>query len=285
MTRSLLERRRAVGLSVMLSMIALISVTMAGPASARSDTPLAERAGASIDASLAALQAEGFSHYTLALTWHPGFCHTRRQPPRECRDASLAQGAAEGFVLHGLWPSLPSRFATRGIARERWWRQGCFIEAPRASGSFCRAHPPLDLPSALDRSLDRAMPGRASCLDRYQYAKHAACLALPVGDYFAAAVTLRDTVNASAFGAFVNHHRGGEVARNALIAAFEAGFGEDTGRALRLECGGRGNRVLKEIRIGIDAERLATFPAAQSLVPLGRGRCASRVQLRDAAAR
>ncbi|TDR57040.1 ribonuclease I [Halomonas ventosae] len=228
---------------------------------------------------LEGLPGEGFDHYTLALTWHPGFCASRSRPPRECREPDLREGAERGFVLHGLWPSLPERFAARGVDRRRWWREGCFLETPRPDGSFCRAHPPLDLPAALGEALDAAMPGRASCLDRYQYAKHAACLALPEAGYFSASVALLERVNASAFAAFVTLNQGGEVGRNALINAFEAAFGEDTGRALRLECRGRGNRLLTEVRIGIDAARLAAFPAAESLVRQDRGRCATRVRI------
>lgn len=225
------------------------------------------------------LEREGFDHYTLALTWHPGFCESRSRPPRECREPALYEGAERGFVLHGLWPSLPRRFAERGVARRRWWREGCFLERSRPDGSFCRARPPLGLPEELDDALDAAMPGRASCLDRYQYAKHATCLALPEVAYFAASVALVETVNASAFGAFVTLNQGGTVARNALIDAFEAAFGQETGRALRLECRGRGNRLLTEVRIGIDAGRLADFPAAESLVRQDRGRCATRVRI------
>lgn len=225
------------------------------------------------------LKGEGFDHYTLALTWHPGFCESRSRPPRECRESSLYELADRGFVLHGLWPSLPMRFAERGVDRRRWWREGCFLETPRPDGSFCRAHPTLDLPETLDDALDTAMPGRASCLGRYQYAKHAACLALPEVGYFAASVALVEVVNESAFGAFVTLNQGGEVERNALIDAFEVAFGEKAGRALRLECGGRGNRLLTEVRIGIDAERLADFPAAESLVRQDRGHCATRVRI------
>ena len=225
------------------------------------------------------LEGEGFGHYTLALTWHPGFCASRSRPPRECREPDLREGAEQGFVLHGLWPSLPERFAEGGVDRRRWWREGCFLETPRPDGSFCRAHPPLDLPAALGEALDAAMPGRASCLGRYQYAKHAACLALPEAAYFSASVALVERVNASAFAAFVTLNQGGEVGRNALINAFEAAFGEGTGRALRLECRGRGNRLLSEVRIGIAAARLADFPAAESLVHQERGRCATRVRI------
>lgn len=225
------------------------------------------------------LEAEGFDHYTLALTWHPGFCQTQGSPPRECREPSLRESADEGFVLHGLWPSLPERFADKGVTRQRWWSQGCFLERPRADGGFCRAHAPFDFEDSLDDELDHAMPGRASCLDRYEYAKHAACLSLPAEEYYETAVDLLEIVNASAFVDYVMIHRGSDVPRNALIQAFEAAFGENTGRALSLQCNGRGNRVLTEVRIGIDAERLADFPQAGSLVPLRRGRCAPRVSI------
>nr|WP_297460521.1 ribonuclease I [uncultured Halomonas sp.] len=227
----------------------------------------------------AELDTGRFDHYTLALTWHAGFCETRREPPRECRDNSLREGAEAGFVLHGLWPSLPERFAERGVTRQRWRAEGCFLDRPRADGSFCRAHAPFDFPESLADDLDNAMPGRASCLDRYEYAKHAACLALPAEAYFTTAVELVDAVNASAFVDFLMIHQGGEVGRNALIEAFEAAFGDGTGRALSLKCGGRGNRVLTEVRIGIDAGQLENFPDADSLVALRRGRCAARIRL------
>ena len=92
-------------------------------------------------------------------------------------------------------------------------------------------------------------------------------------------MALVEAVNESAFGAFVTLQQGGEVSRNALIDAFEAAFGEGTGRALRLECRGRGRRLLTEVRIGIAAERLADFPSAESLVRQDRGRCATRVRI------
>ncbi|WP_163578200.1 ribonuclease T2 family protein [Halomonas faecis] len=229
------------------------------------------------ESALTRLERDDFGHYTLALTWHAGFCTTQSSPPRECREPTLHEGASQGFVLHGLWPSLPERFAEEGIDRRRWWQKGCFLEQPRGDGSFCRAHPPFGLDAALAEVLDEAMPGRASCLDRYQFAKHAACFAIEPDAYFTAALELQEAVNDSAFGAFVTLNQGGTVARNELIDAFEAAFGEGTGRALRLECRGRGNRTLSEVRIAIDARRLADFPAAESLVSQARGRCATRV--------
>ncbi|SHL37830.1 ribonuclease T2 family protein [Halomonas caseinilytica] len=244
--------------------ILLLGMAWAGASQARAEVP--------------SIEASGFDHYTLALTWHPGFCASRSRLPRECREPVLRRGTEAGFVLHGLWPSLPHRLSERGVERRRWWRQGCFIERPRPDGGFCR-HPDLELSEGLAKDLGDVMPGRASCLGRYQYAKHAACLDVTAEDLFDTSVALVEAVNASAFTDFLVIHRGGEVARNALIEAFEGAFGPGTGRALRLECAGRGNRLLTEVRIGIDARSLAEFPDSGSLVRLGRGDCASRVRI------
>ncbi|WP_148252032.1 ribonuclease T2 family protein [Aidingimonas lacisalsi] len=217
-----------------------------------------------------------FDHYTLALTWHPGFCATQSRPPDECRDVEASK--QQGFVLHGLWPSLPKRFAERGIDRERWWRDGCFIDDDRLGGGFC-AHPEPSLPAPLADDVADVMPGQASCLDHYQYAKHAACLALPETDYFALSVDLLERVNASAFVDFVVINRGGEVAIDELMTAFEAAFGEGTRQALHLACRGRGNRILSEVRIGIEAERIEAFPAPDSLAPQPPGECSPRIRI------
>lgn len=225
------------------------------------------------------LEAQEFDHYVLALTWHRGFCQMTSQSRKECRNPKDRDASKEGFVLHGLWPSLPKRFANDGITPRRWREKGCFLEQPRANGSFCRAHAPFAFAASFADELDEAMPGRASCLDRYQYAKHAACLALPAEDYFATAVDLMEKVNASAFVDFMMINRGGEVERSALTKAFEAAFGKGTGRAMSLKCKGFGKRTLTEVRIGIDAKRLEDFPKAKSLVPLRRGQCAPRITL------
>nr|WP_298412029.1 ribonuclease I [uncultured Halomonas sp.] len=225
------------------------------------------------------LEAEGFDHYVLALTWHPGFCQTTSHSRKECRDTEVQEAERQGFVLHGLWPSLPERFADEGVTPRRWREKGCFLEQPRADGSFCRAHAPFAFVESFEDRLDEAMPGRASCLDRYQFAKHAACLALPAEDYFATAMDLMEKVNASAFVDFIMINRGGTIERNALIDAFEAAFGKGVGRALSLKCEGFGKRTLTEVRIGIATPHLEEFPAARSLVPLRRGRCAPHITL------
>lgn len=92
-------------------------------------------------AALLDLEQPHFDHYVLALTWHPGFCGSRRQPPRECRDPALLAGTDEGFVLHGLWPSRPDRWIAQGLSTQEWQRQGCFIERPRPAGRLLSGGP------------------------------------------------------------------------------------------------------------------------------------------------
>ncbi|WP_236995585.1 ribonuclease T2 family protein [Halomonas huangheensis] len=227
------------------------------------------------------LERKHFDSYTLALTWHPGFCATRRQPPRECRDPVLMAAADDGFVIHGLWPSRPDRLIDEGLDIDTWHREGCFVEHRRPRGGFCEMGPPIEFDTELENALNASMPGRASCLDRYEYAKHGACTGVNEEDFFEGAIALAEIVNASALGDFMLAHRGEEVSRNALITAFEDAFGDGTGSALSLQCGGPSDRFLTEIRIGIDAERVDDFPSASSLVDQPHGRCPRYIEIRS----
>ena len=131
-----------------------------------------------------------------------------------------------------------------------------------------------------EQELTAAMPGSASCLDRYEYAKHGACMGMTDDQYFDGSLALVEIVNDSALGAFVRAQRGRTVARRDLIAAFEESFGRGSGRALALVCGGPGNRLLTEIRVGIEAEHVDDFPARHSLASVAFGRCPARIELR-----
>ena len=267
-------QRWALSLSLSLALALALALAMLGSAVEAHDAE--EQRAALLD-----LEQPHFDHYVLALTWHPGFCGSRRQPPRECRDPALLAGTDEGFVLHGLWPSRPDRWIAQGLSTQEWQRQGCFIERPRPAGDFCQGGPAIALSdSALEQELTAAMPGSASCLDRYEYAKHGACMGMTDDQYFDGSLALVEIVNDSALGAFVRAQRGRTVARRDLIAAFEESFGRGSGRALALVCGGPGNRLLTEIRVGIEAEHVDDFPARHSLASVAFGRCPARIELR-----
>lgn len=226
---------------------------------------------ASSGAAQAALSLEEVDDYVLALTWHPGFCAGAGQGRDECRD-----GDGGPLVLHGLWPGLPASLARDGVGRGEWNREGCFRFAPERSGPFCSIEP-LILDRALEAELERVMPGERSCLDRYQFAKHASCFDISPERYFTQAVSLFEEVERSRFAAWLFDHRGEAVGRNALIQAFRDAFGAD-GRALMLVCDRADN--LTELRIGLDARRIDEFPASASFSRLGTGRCGGRITLR-----
>ena len=124
---------------------ALMAVGLAAPAGAQSPPPTAP-----------------FDYYVMTLSWSPGFCDLGgdEKSPQQC-----AAGAANGFVVHGLWPN--NRMSADP--------ENC--DAGDAS--------PAELATA--RGLYPS-PGLA----RYEYRKHGTCTGLSAADYFAAVRTARD---------------------------------------------------------------------------------------------
>lgn len=92
--------------------------------------------------------------YTLALTWNPQACRSRRGDAFQCGDSRF------GFTLHGLWPD--------GVGKE--WPQ------------YCRAAPLL--PDTVVRANLCATP--SAQLLQHEWAKHGTCMpGLKPADYFA----------------------------------------------------------------------------------------------------
>lgn len=92
--------------------------------------------------------------YTLALTWSPQVCRTRRDDALQC-----GAGNRFGFTLHGLWPD--------GVDKD--WPQ------------YCRAAPLLS--DAVVRANLCATP--SAQLMQHEWAKHGTCMpGLRPADYF-----------------------------------------------------------------------------------------------------
>ncbi|WP_170150042.1 ribonuclease T2 family protein [Kushneria sinocarnis] len=237
--------------------IGLLALGMMGEAMARSLSPT---------------RLTDFEHYTLALSWHPGFCHVEGRGRAEC-----ATDTPDGLlVLHGLWPSLPQQLRQQGVAQSEWWQAGCYHFSGEPRGGFCRLTP-LTLEDRLQGRLEQAMPGTRSCLERHEYTKHAACFGLSAQDYFSTALQLYRRINASDWSDFMRLRAGTMVARETLLARFREEFRTDSTRALRLDCERReGVAWLTGIAIGIQRRALDAFPQPRSLAPLEPGSCPSR---------
>lgn len=177
--------------------------------------------------------------FILAASWQPAFCETRRRV-RECRDGAAD---ADGFTLHGVWPQ-PRDLAycnvsstDKGLAESHRWRD----------------LPELPLTAATRASLADVMPGVASGLDRYQWAKHGSCWGGEADRYFARAAALVAALNASGVRDLVLSRVGGTLSANEIRAAFDKAFGAGAGDRVLVDCSGaRGQEArIQEIRIAL----------------------------------
>lgn len=107
------------------------------------------------------------SGYTLALSWSPEHCRTRRNSPADRLQCGQALGRF-GFILHGLWPD----------GRDGQWPQ------------YCR--PATLLPEAVLRANLCATPSVQ--LLQHEWAKHGTCMADDPARYLRAATTLYEAV-------------------------------------------------------------------------------------------
>ena len=224
-----------------------------------------------------------FGYYTFALIWEPGACRTHDElAGPDCATRKPDAAASRQWSLHGLWPSTPRGLAQAGMPDPTWWRYGCYwYGADHAIPASSCANPRLDLEPVLRARLDKAMPAAASCLDRHEFFKHAACYGFETNAFFRRALDLAASVNANPFTAWVRAHRGQTIRRTALLAVFARGFGLDSGAALELRCGrdpgsARAD-VLVQVWLTIRADRIDTFPAPASLAAGRRGNCPARI--------
>ena len=104
--------------------------------------------------------------YTLALSWSPEFCRTRRDQPANAAQCSGRMGRF-GFILHGLWPeSAPGTWPQ--------WCSNAPVSAQTARSALC-----------LTPSTD---------LIAHEWAKHGSCMARSPDGYFRAGGALLGTL-------------------------------------------------------------------------------------------
>ncbi|WP_062012023.1 hypothetical protein [Aureimonas sp. AU4] len=177
--------------------------------------------------------------FVLAASWQPAFCETRRRV-RECRDGAAG---ADGFTLHGVWPQprdlsycgVPA--SEKGLAESRRW-----LDLPE-----------LPLTGGTRAELAAVMPGVASGLDRYQWAKHGSCWGGPPDRFFARAAALVEALNASPVRDLVVSRVGGTLSANEIRAAFDRAFGPGAGDRVLVDCSGRRGQDarIQEIRVAL----------------------------------
>ena len=175
----------------------------------------------------------------LAVSWQPAFCETRPNKP-ECKSQTADRYDASHFTLHGLWPM---RKNYCGVA------QGD-IDADKKSR--WTELPEVKLSDATRKALDRVMPGTQSSLERHEWIKHGTCAGLAQDDYFAQAVSLIETLNASPVNALFAGKVGQPVTQAEVQSAFDTGFGSGAGQRVKMRCVQDGDRrIVTELTIGL----------------------------------
>ncbi|GAA4897806.1 ribonuclease T2 family protein [Ferrimonas pelagia] len=168
-----------------------------------------------------------FAHYTLAMSWHPGFCEGKGKRP-DCRNARPE------LVLHGLWPSnakAPHPAYCDGSDRR----------------SFCR-YPSLSLADQQLSSLRRVMPGVDVCLQRYQWHKHGSCAGLSRADYFERSIAYSLWLKESEPARQLRRHAGARLSRQQVLTWFDHWGAKG---AVTLHCR---NGALEEVRLRLSPQ-------------------------------
>jgi len=172
-----------------------------------------------------------FDLYVLALSWEPAFCTTTAGAgQQECAPAP-ERFSDKNLILHGLWPGNyndPKHTynycgvdaAIKALDRPATWNQ----------------LPPVGLSDGLQGRMAERMPGTASHLERHEWYTHGVCSGLTAEEYFDVADGLVVRFAASRAGRFLSANVGGTVSADALLAEFEADFGPDSAKSIRLYC-------------------------------------------------
>jgi ribonuclease I len=196
-----------------------------------------------------------FQHYTLALTWQPGWCSTGSGCLPDQPHATL-------IGVHGLWPSRPKMLIDAGMTDPQYWGKGC------DAISHSDAAPSLDPKIAAELSV--VMPHNHSSLLKHEYDKHVQCFGYDANTFFATELAMRDRIADSAFGKYLIAQAGHQVAHNDIVGAFYAAFGEkpSPSPSLQLQCehDSSSRTILTQVWFTIHTEQVDAFPAAASLM-------------------
>lgn len=175
--------------------------------------PLAGAALAAVAlASSPAQAASPVENYALAISWEPAFCMTVSGKP-ECASETPSRQDAHVFSLHGLWP-----------------QSGSYCGASSTQVSNDKAGqwsllPAVTLSETTEAALQVEMPGTQSYLERHEWIEHGTCSGLSQQNFFAPALAMLDSINASNLGSTVSANVGGHVTLAQLQAAAKLDYG------------------------------------------------------------
>lgn len=220
------------------------------------DQPSAPSAGSATDLTLPAPRHGDFGHYTLALTWQPGFC-----TGPEGATCQADQPRTPLIGLHGLWASRPSDLIQAQVPVTLWWRKGCGLYE---SGT---AAPPA-LSSSLTHRLSEVVAHTHSDLVAHEYSKHVHCFGMEGERFFSVASHLRDRFAALPSARSLTEAAGQRVVKADLVKEIEADTGPLPERGVQFQCNKtpQGQAVLAQIWFTLSPASLNRFPKTEAFL-------------------
>ena len=199
-----------------------------------------------------------FKHYTLALTWQPGFCLLHGQ--NTCKSD---QPQTPLIGLHGLWASRPSDLIKNHQDVTIWWKKGCSIYADAAPMPTVPA-----LSSGLSTRLSSVVAHLPSDLVAHEYAKHASCFGMNAEQFFTVAATLRDRFAALPASTQITAKAGQVISKSELQTLIQTDTGPLPEKGLQFQCNkdSTGRMVLAQLWFTLKPEKLGEFPHASSFI-------------------
>jgi len=167
-------------------------------------------------------------HYAVLMAWMPGLCTLEAGRP-ECKELTLRrydgqhlafmalEVAHESGVSDTFCFTMPSDFE---MDHSRDW---CDMVQPNVSSEFAA-------------QLQELMPIVQSCQDRGMWARYASCTMYSADDYYSRGLRLAKAIADTMVNLKIAGAIGQSVSQQALVAAFESQFGEETGNAIDFIC-------------------------------------------------
>ncbi|MBS1001413.1 ribonuclease I [Acetobacter persici] len=227
------------------------------PSAPSSSSPSTSSAGATEALALAAPRHGDFGHYTLALTWQPGFC-----TGPEGNSCQADQPHTPLIGLHGLWASRPSDLIQAQVPVTTWWRKGCSLY----DGGAPSAAPALS--DALTHRLSEVVAHTHSSLVAHEYTKHVQCFGMDGEQFFSVATHLRDRFAALPAAAHLLTEAGTRIAKADLTRQIEADTGPLPNRGVQFQCNKTptGEAVLSQIWFTLKPASLDKFPKTDAFL-------------------
>lgn len=219
--------------------------------------PSAPSAGGAADMALTAPRHGDFGHYTLALTWQPGFC-----TGPEGNSCQADQPHTPLIGLHGLWASRPSDLIRAQVPVTTWWRKGCSLY----DGEMASAFPTLS--DGLSHRLSEVVAHTHSSLVAHEYTKHVQCFGMEGEQFFSVASRLRDRFAELPSAQHLTAEAGTRVTKAELTSQIEADTGPLPERGVQFQCNKtqQGEAVLSQIWFTLKPASLDKFPKTDAFL-------------------